>query len=413
MVGRGDAVTWDDVLSAFRARPLAHQTLFVLAAVVVIAALVLEGEATGYPPTAVATFLTGGLCVTALVVPRRRYVLAAAVAIAASCVFTTVSVNLTHRPENTFGVTELIALLLLIARAVRTQPLITAAALGTAAAVSAVVLPLRIEPSQWPNVITYAEPAVLLAVVPAVVLGLYLRLLDDARDRRLQGDRQAQRMEYARELHDFVAHHVTAMIAQTKAIRFATSAGHPPSPAELDQMLARIEEVGAQAMDSMRAMVSVLRNPAAPAATSPCADLTRLHDLVATFSRTGPPAELTLDPRLTGRRLPPEITTTVHRVVQESLTNIRKHATAVRYVTVDVQTGDQNTLRVTVTDDGRGRRRTTTSGYGLAGLTERIEAAGGRLTAGPHELTGWQVVADLPLPRRADPPKSPPGIMDI
>jgi signal transduction histidine kinase len=409
------------VFSVLRARPLTHQALLVLAAVLVIAALVLEGGATGYLPTAVAAFLTGALCVTALIVPKRRYTLAAIVAVAASCAFTAVSLKLTQRPQATFGITELIALLLLITRAVRSQPLITAAALGIAAAVSAIALPLRIEPSQWPNMITYAGPVILLAVVPAVVLGLYLRLLDDARDRRLQGDRQAQRMEYARELHDFVAHHVTAMIAQTKAIRFATSAGHPPSPAELDHMLVRIEEVGSQAMDSMRALVSILRNPAEPAATSPGADLTRLHDLVQTFSRTGPPAELTLDPGLTSRRLPPEVITTVHRVVQESLTNIRKHATAARHVTVDVRVraDDSNTLRATVTDDGRGgrhdrgRRRTTVGGYGLTGLAERVEAAGGCLTAGPRELTGWQVVADLPLPRRADPPESPPGIMDI
>ncbi|WP_218129213.1 sensor histidine kinase [Nonomuraea maritima] len=409
------------MFSVFRGRPLAHQALLVLAAVLVIAALVLEGAATGYLPTAVATFLTGALCVTALVVPERRYTMAAIVAVAASCALTAVSLKLTQRPQVTFGVTELVALLLLITRAVRCRPFVTAAALGTAAAVSAVALPLRIEPSQWPNVITYAEPAVVLAVVPAVVLGLYLRLLDDARDRRLQSDRQAQRIQYARELHDFVAHHVTAMIAQTKAIRFATSAGHPPSPAELDGMLVQIEEVGSQAMDSMRALVSILRNAEEPAVTSPGADLTQLQDLVRTFSRTGPPAELTLDPRLTSGCLPPEITTTVHRVVQESLTNIRKHATAAEHVTVDVrvQAADPNTLRATVTDDGRGgrhdrgRRRTTAGGYGLTGLAERVEAAGGRLSAGPGEFTGWQVVADLPLPRRADPPESPAGIMDV
>ncbi|MFI0773625.1 histidine kinase [Streptomyces sp. NPDC021212] len=189
-----------------------------------------------------------------------------------------------------------------------------------------------------------------------MVLGLCLRLYDALRFRRREAILQEQRLEHARELHDFVAHHVTAIVARTKAARFTAAVGHTQSPEDLDQMLAHIERAGSQALGSMRAMVSSLRAPSTPAATSPTGGLAGLRALTRDFSAAGPAAELTLDPRITGRPLPPEITTAVHRLVQESLTNIRKHAAGAARVEVRVtlRPGAPEELEVSVADDGSG-----------------------------------------------------------
>lgn len=422
------------MIHAFRGRSRTHQVLLVLAGVPVLALLVAEGCNTRFWPTAVATIATGALCVAALFVSQKYFLLIAACAVLASIALSLLTTQLTHRPENTPGATELCALLLLIARTVRQQsPLwITVLVPGTAAAAG--LLFLRLPTTEFPQVKVYAPPAVLFGIVLMVVLGLYLRLADtyQANERKAaeQAARQAERLEHARELHDFVAHHVTAIVAQAKAARYVTLAGQAPTPADLDRMFAGFQEAGSQAMESMRSMVSMLRTPGDPAATRPGGDLTRVRDLVESFSTTDRSARLTLDPRLAERSFPPEISTTVHRLVQESLTNIRKYADTAAHVTVDIRlrADDPGRLDVSVTDDGRAasgtapRTRTGTSGhpptdqcgadatgqpthgqhrggYGLIGLAERVEAIGGHFTAGPrHGCSGWEVTADIPLP---------------
>nr|WP_243274947.1 histidine kinase [Streptomyces albus] len=397
--------------------------------------LVAEGAATGYAPTAVATVGTGMLCVAALVVPVGRFPLAAAVAVVASGALSVVTMRLTHRPEVTPGFAEMGALLLLVSRAVRSARPVPAAALSAASGLAAGLLPLRLPPAEHTDVIQLGEPVITFALALAVVLGLYLRLLDTFRAREREADRQAQRLEYARELHDFVAHHVTAMVAQTKAVRYASARGHAPAPDDLDRMLAGIERAGSQAIESMRGMVSVLRAPGeGPAAIRPTGDLgAELRSLTDEFTAAGPAtADVFLAPGLTGAEhgLRPELTTAVHRVVRESLTNIRKHGEGVRQVTVDVRPSPEGTLIVTVTDDGRaaqsraatgtgtgaaaraaGKAETANdggapsrTGFGLTGLAERVETLGGTFTAGPREdgTAGWRVTAELPLvPREA------------
>ncbi|MFF9075618.1 sensor histidine kinase [Streptomyces sp. NPDC014735] len=407
------------MIHAFRACTRTQQFLLGLAGVLVLALLVAEGLATGYAPTTAATVASGVVCVAALLVPPARFPMTAAAAVVMSCALSVVSMQLTHRPEVTPGLTELAALLLVITRAVRQYPPLRAVTPAAGAAVAAILLPLRLPEQEYSRVSAYLEPGILLAMVLMVALGLYLRLADTLRDRERAADRQAQRLEYARDLHDFVAHHVTAIVAQARAVRFASEAGHAPSPEELDKTFARIEEAGMQTMESMRGMVSVLRDPVVSVATGPVGDLTRLRDLTEEFSRAGSPAALSLDARLADYCFPPELTTAIHCVVRESLTNIRKHADHVGQVTVDVHVrpGDPERLEVEVRDDGRNNasqhgRKTGSEGYGLLGLTERVEAVGGRVSAGWRiDHVGWQVVADLPLPARRS-PLSRPVIMD-
>ncbi|MGW7516203.1 sensor histidine kinase [Streptomyces sp. NPDC054796] len=406
------------MINAFRARPLAQQILFALTGAAVAALLVAEGLDTGFAPTAVAQVVSGALCVVALCVPPARLLTYGAVAVAASCAVSVVTTHLAHRPEHTPGATELAALLLLTARGFRLHSLPRGIVLAGGAAVAAGLVPLRLPHAEYEKLAMFWPPVFLLAVALTAVLGLYLRVTDIVRARDREAVRQAQRLEHARELHDFVAHHVTAIVAQTKAVRFTTAHGQGPAPEELDRMLGGIEEAGAQALDSMRGMVTVLRGSGASAGADGDGDPTgfaALRGLTEDFARSGPPATLALDPRLAGRALPPELTTTVHRVVREALTNVRKHATDARRVTVDVRVRAEapDRLAVSVTDDGddsgdggdggsgAGARSGVGSGFGLIGLRERVEAVGGRLDAGPQPGGGWEVAAELPLPARA------------
>lgn len=391
------------MISALRARSRTQQALLSLVGAALVVLVVLEGLNAPYLPVAAATAVSGVLCLAALVAPERLFARQVALATAASCALTVVETQLPHRPENTPGMVELCALLLLITRAVRRHPPLKALVLAAGPALAAVLLPLRI--AEWDNNLSTLIAAIAVLAVPfMVVLGWCLRLWDTLRAREREAIRQAQRLEHARELHDFVAHHVTAIVTRTKAARFAAAAGHSQSPEDLDRMLAEIERAGSQAMGSMRAMVSDLRDTTAPAAIRPAGDLGGLRDLTQEFSAAGPPAALTLDPRLAERRLPPEITTTVHRVVQEALTNVRKHAAGATRVEVRVQArpGAPDRLEVSVTDDGQGgtptaREKAAGRGYGLIGLAERVEGLGGRITAEPLDGSGWRVLAVLPL----------------
>lgn len=247
-----------------------------------------------------------------------------------------------------------------------------------------------------------------ITVSIALGVGLYLRALDARRARALAAARRDERLELARDLHDFVAHHVTGIVVQAQAARFAARAGAGQSPEELDTMFGGIEKAGTEALTSMRRMVGLLRDAQhvnAPdgealadtgSATRPVGDLAQLRELVAGFAH--PPATLTLAPDLGA--LPPEVAASAHRVVQEALTNIRKHAADAATVRVTLARAGGD-VEVAVRDDGRGRGRMLPSGgFGLTGLAERVGALGGRLRAGPRPEGGWEVVALLPAGER-------------
>lgn len=363
------------------------------------------GEAlnTRYAPTAAATLATGLLCCAALLVPRRCLPAAGAAAAAASMALSGVTTGLSHRPQNTPGVVEWCALLLLVTRAVRRLHPLWAAALVALASPAAGLLLLRMPSGEWEYVVAFGEPLTMLSLLLAGVLGLYLRVVDTTRRRRRLSDLTAQRLDYARELHDFVAHHITAMVTQTKAIRYATAAGHAPGADELDRLLGGIEQAGAQAMDSMRGMVSVLREQGAAGPLHPADGLARVRELADDFTAaSGTPVALTVDPGLSALRLRPELATVVHRLVQECLTNVRKHAGDARRVEVGIRLADgkSRALQVTVADDGRcaAGQGPGQAGYGVVGLTERVTDAGGTFAAGPRpDGAGWRVAAELPL----------------
>ncbi|MGW2413304.1 sensor histidine kinase [Streptomyces tubercidicus] len=290
------------------------------------------------------------------------------------------------RPPQVWGLGEGLALLLLLAAVIRRPPGRTAAVLGPLLGLACVLTPLR---DLRPGVFTVVQ-AVLTVVVAAY--SLTLRRQDAQRLRDLAAVRAAERLELARELHDLVAHHVTGIVVQARAARYTDLEG-PPAGATFE----RIESAGSEALGAMRRLVRVLREDGARA--HPLAGLAEVRAMADAFARTGPPVVLALE---TGaaHALPAEVGAAVHRIVREALTNVRKHAvdaTAVRIGLRSVPRG----VELRVANDGGAPARLSEQarggGFGLAGLTERAEAMGGRLSAGPAPEGGWELTAVLPL----------------
>ncbi|MFD4670558.1 sensor histidine kinase [Lentzea sp. NPDC058450] len=221
-----------------------------------------------------------------------------------------------------------------------------------------------------------------LLVIATGVFSLvgYLRLLGNAREKQVEAVRAEQKAEFARDLHDFVGHHITGMVV------LAQGAGRivERNPAQAKEALERIEEAGGEAMTAMRRMVGMLRDDAPVA---PVAGIVDIEPLIAAEPRAS------LEIHGDTATLPPEVASSVHRVVMESLTNVRKHAREATTVDVQIQT-TPDWVTVKISNDGRPARQG--NGFGLVGLTERVQALGGRLKAGPGIDGGWVVDAALP-----------------
>jgi signal transduction histidine kinase len=235
-----------------------------------------------------------------------------------------------------------------------------------------------------------------LAAAGAVGAGFYLRTLEGSRQRAMDAVRAEQRAEFARDLHDFIAHHVTGIVVQAQGARFIAE----QDPRRVLLALEQIEQAGAETMASMRRMVGVLRDPESrpDAPLAPVAGVPDLAALLEQFNAAGGPlARLHLDGAADG--LPVEVSTSAYRVVMEALTNIRQHAAGARVADVWIRRTPE-WLLVRVANDG-GPARTGTPrdrpGYGLVGLTERVRAVGGRITSGPGIEGGWVVDAAFPL----------------
>jgi signal transduction histidine kinase len=235
-----------------------------------------------------------------------------------------------------------------------------------------------------------------LAAAAAIGTGVYLRTLASSRQRAMDAVRAEQRAEFARDLHDFIAHHVTGIVVQAQGARFITE----EDPKRVLLALEQIENAGAETMASMRRMVGVLRDPEArpDAPLAPIAGVLELPGLIENFSGAGGPlARLHVDGDVHG--LPVEVSTSAYRVVMEALTNIRQHADGARVADVWIRRTPE-WLLVRVANDGAPPRTPAVRdrpGYGLVGLTERVRAVGGRITAGPGIDGGWVVDAALPL----------------
>ena len=244
----------------------------------------------------------------------------------------------------------------------------------------------------------YVIAGLILALAAAIAIGggIYLRTIESSRARAMDAVRAEQRAEFARDLHDFIAHHVTGIVVQAQGARFIAE----QDPKRVLLALEQIEQAGAETMASMRRMVGVLRDPEArpDAPLAPIAGVLELPALLEQFSGAGGPlARMHVDGDLNG--LPVEVSTSAYRVVMEALTNIRQHAEGARVADVWIRR-TPDWLLVRVANDGASPRNAIPRdrpGYGLVGLTERVRAVGGRITAGPGIEGGWVVDAALPL----------------
>jgi signal transduction histidine kinase len=298
-----------------------------------------------------------------------------------------------------FGLLEAAGLGLLLVLTTRHLPPRVARWVVPAVSGAVLILPQRLGDDQAG--LTFA---LAVCVLMAIALGLLLRAQDRERASALKRVRSDERLSLARDLHDSVAHHVTGIVVRAQAAQVVAA----DRPDEAVAALAAIEREGAATLASMRRLVGVLRDD--DAERHPPAGLEQIRDLVARFGARGPHTTLSASPAAAGAEVPDEVGAALHRVVQEALTNVRRHARRVSEVTVDIDVVD-GALHVRVRDDGHDRptgRRD--GGYGLVGLTERARALGGWLTAGPVDAGGWQVTAALPL---AAPPAHdtvpPPG----
>jgi signal transduction histidine kinase len=199
-----------------------------------------------------------------------------------------------------------------------------------------------------------------------------------------------ERARLARELHDVVAHSLSIVVLQSRGARHAMGTDQPAA----EQALRDVEQVARRALVDMRHLLNVLRHDQdAPAeALAPQPGLQGLDDLVEPVRRTG----LTVDVQVEGdqRPLSRGVDVSIYRIVQESLTNVLRHADADRVVLALRWLGD--TMELEVSDDGR-RARTTAWGHGLIGMRERIEVLGGTMTAGPRPAGGFVVRIQLPV----------------
>ncbi|MFE9852855.1 sensor histidine kinase [Streptomyces sp. NPDC005576] len=227
--------------------------------------------------------------------------------------------------------------------------------------------------------------------VATVALGL--RLVEADRQHRDERLRLEQRLTFARDLHDYVAHHVMGIVVHAQGAQAVATA----RPEMITPALAQIEQAGTDALGALRRMVSGLRAPDTVAEHTPHADLTRIRRLVADFTLPGAHARLVEEGPLD--QLPTDTVVVLHHIVMESLTNIRKHAPDTSRITVHLcTTGDH--ITATVTNDGTARSAHS-RGYGLTGLGERVTSTGGTFTAGADGQGRWRVSAQLPCPRGA------------
>jgi hypothetical protein len=221
-------------------------------------------------------------------------------------------------------------------------------------------------------------------LVAAFALGAAMRYRAVARQREVQQVRTLERGELARELHDTVAHHVSAIAIQAQAGR-AVAATDPASAVEA---LAVIEAEASRTLYEMRTMVRVLRDGEA-ADYAPQRGISDLDEL----TRMSPVVRVRLGGDLAG--LPQPVEMAVYRICQEAVTNAIRHSLNATAVTVEV-TGDVGVVRLRVHDDGEAARPSTTVGYGLLGMAERAKLLGGACQAGPDPVGGWTVEATLP-----------------
>src|SRR5215813_235200 len=310
----------------------------------------------------------------------------------------------THHPPGA-GLVDGLALLIALYTVAALRPRRAALVCAGLLEIPVVVLwVLLVGGAGWSNVIPYTG-----TVAAALGLGLYSAArrayLAELRDRadRLERERDqqgalaaaAERARIAREMHDVTAHHLTVMVTLSEAAA-AASASSPDRAAEV---MRGVSATGRRALADTRRLLGVLRQRPGDdlaAAWAPVPDLSQLDALIEEVRSAG--LQATLEVRGQAPEVPAGVQLAVYRLVQEALTNTRKHGGPGARATVRLRylPGE---LRVDIDDDGAGATAAAPAGAGggLIGMRERIGAYGGAVRAGPRQPGGWHVSARLRL----------------
>ncbi|WP_156960709.1 sensor histidine kinase [Amycolatopsis taiwanensis] len=279
------------------------------------------------------------------------------------------------------GLVESLALMVLVGLVVRYVPSRRAVLSAPAAGLAVAVWVLRV----------FAPASLLegvgvcafwgLGALVAAAGGGYLRFLDVRQERAVADGRLALRLRLAGDLHDYLAHDISEMVAHAQAGQVT---GDPLA-------LARVEAAGQRALSMLDRTLDMLHHdrPLAPGG-----DLDGIRAAAERFSAAGPaPVHLRMDPALV---VPPETAALAHRIVIEGLTNIRRHAPRAGRVDLSVR-ASSGALEITMTNDGVVRAPNTRhGGSGLPALTSLVQAQRGELIA-EAVSGGWSLTARLPL----------------
>jgi signal transduction histidine kinase len=226
------------------------------------------------------------------------------------------------------------------------------------------------------------------------VMGERARHLAETREEEARRRVAEERVRIARDLHDSVAHSMASISVQAGVGAHVLD----ERPEDARAALLAIKHASRNALAELRATLSMLRS-SETAPREPAAGLVRLPSLVESSRAAGLPVEVVIEG--SARPLPPAVDTAAYRIVQESLTNVIRHAGPAR-ATVAVRHGDDG-VEIEVTDDGRGATDGNGNadrgggGHGLAGMRERVALLGGELSAGTRRSGGYRVWVRFPL----------------
>lgn len=302
---------------------------------------------------------------------------------------------------------EVVTLLVMTAVAVRwSSPRSVTPTVGLVTAAVAAV-PLRVRDAEDPNLTAVGVAVWALVALAAAVVGYHLRALDDRRLQSVLEARHAQRLQLASDLHDFVAHDVSEMLALAQA--GSTIAAASPDEAELFRMIEQAAHRALRSMDQTVHMLHVGEQDAGGIGLVPDGqDLAQLPELARRFqAANGVVVHLDVAPPDTLRILPTTVSTVLYRVAVEALTNIRRHAPTAHTVEIRVRrsvTSDTDNVAVSIVNDGAHDEPTRSpdgiarrNGLGLPAMAARVADVGGTFTAGPCHPDRWRVDVTAPL----------------